>query len=274
MRSKGGSALAITATDGATGVRRLTLDDPAGRNALDADARQALAAALRSAFAAPEVRAIVIGTSGRNFSTGGDINQITQHKAGQAALAMMRSVGDLTLLLHESPKPLIAAVRGHCVGAGAGLALLCDTIVCGRSARLGFPFLKLGLVADFGVTYSLPRRIGGPAARRTLLEGLSYTAEEGLAIGLVDHCVEDDELDVVAEVKATLLADAPAQALLQMRTLLRAEPATLAAALEAEALNQSLCFGSADLAEGVAALLEKRPADFRAAAARADGASS
>ena len=254
--------MGVTATTLRGRIRRLALNDPKGRNELDADARSELASGLQDAYGDPDIRAIVIGTDVRNFSAGGDLARVAEYAAGQSSHRMMRSVNDLARLLHGSPKPLIAAVAGHCVGAGAGLALLCDVIVCGRSAKLGFPFLKLGLVPDFGVSFSLPRRIGAPAARRALLGGLIYDGDDALALGLVDECVDDGQLNEAALDKAALLADAPANALLQLRLMLRREAATLADALETEALNQAICFGSADLAEGIAAFREKRPANF------------
>ncbi|MGO4843413.1 enoyl-CoA hydratase/isomerase family protein, partial [Rhizobiaceae sp. 2RAB30] len=85
---------------------------------------------------------------------------------------------------------------------------LCDVIVCGQSARFGFPFIKLGLVPDFGVSFSLPRRVGVQAARKALMEGLTYSGADALAIGLVDACVEDEQVSEAALDKAIVLAAA------------------------------------------------------------------
>lgn len=252
----------VVVEPGDGGVARIVMRDPAGRNGLDEALREAIAAGLRRLYQDAQVRAIVIGGEGRNFSVGGDLSQIAGHVPGQASHRMMRSVGDLALLAGSSPKPLVAAVSGHCLGAGAGLALLCDTIVMGRSATIGFPFLKVGLIPDFGVSYTLPRRIGPVAARRALIEGRSFGAEEALAMGLADAVAEDEAVWDSAVAEARMLAEAPAAALMQLRLMLRQPPTSLAAALEAEALNQALCLGSDDMREGVAAFREKRKADF------------
>lgn len=244
------------------GVVKLVMSDPSGRNALDDEMRSALADTLAGLYRDPSARAIVIGSGGRNFCTGGDLNAVSRHPGGQGAHSLMRSVNELALLVHASPKPIVAAVAGHCIGAGAGLALLCDLVVAGRSSRIGFPFLSIGVVADFGVSYSLPRRIGRQAARRALLESRSFEAVEAHQVGLCDYLVDDDALWNEAIERARLLAEAPAHALMQMRMMLKDSPDTLSAALEQEALNQAICFGSDDLREGLAAFIEKRRPDF------------
>ncbi len=251
------------------GVARLVMCDPAGRNALDESLRDDIAAKLRLLYRDPAVRAIVIGSESRNFSVGGDLSRIADHAPGQASHHMMRSAGDLALLAGSSPKPLVAAVNGHCLGAGAGLALLCDSIVMGRSATIGFPFLKIGLVPDFGITYTLPRRIGPSLARKALFEARSFGAEEALAVGLADAIVEDEAVWERAVGEARNLAEAPAAALLQLRLMLKEPPTSLASALEAEALHQSICLGSADMREGIAAFREKRTPDFVRAGGKA-----
>ncbi|MBS7701218.1 MULTISPECIES: enoyl-CoA hydratase/isomerase family protein [unclassified Chelatococcus] len=243
-------------------VARIVLHDPECRNALDGQTRADLAQALQRLNAIPRVRAIVIGADRGNFSVGGDLSHVAEHVAGQSAHRTMLAVTELALQLHNSPKPLVAAVSGYCLGAGAGLALLCDEIVMARSATIGFPFLKLGVLPDCGITFSLPRRIGGVAARRALIDARNFQADDALASGLVDAVADDGALWNVALARARTLAEMPAHALLQLRRMLRADPATLPAALDLEALNQSICFGSEDLAEGLAAFREKRRPDF------------
>lgn len=261
--------MGVTAEIGDREVATIVMCDPSGRNALDARLRQALADELLRLQQHDGVRAIVIAAETGNFSVGGDLSQIADHVAGQEAHRTMRSAGQLALLAGLSPKPLVAAVSGHCLGAGAGLALLCDFIVMGKGATIGFPFLKVGLVADFGISYTLPQRIGTPAARRALMEARTFTAEEALTIGLADAVVEDDAIRNAALAQARRLAEAPAEALLQLRLMLREPPTNLASALQSEALHQSICLGSADMHEGVSAFREKRKPDFIGTAAKA-----
>jgi 2-(1,2-epoxy-1,2-dihydrophenyl)acetyl-CoA isomerase len=159
-------------------------------------------------------------------------------------------------------KPLVAAVTGHAVGAGAGLALLCDTILMGRSAAMGFPFIKIGLVPDFGISHTLASRIGPAAAKQAILYGRTFSAAEAETIGLADKVVGDDEVHTQALVLATELAELPAYALSLTKQMFRTGGDGLEAALQREALNQALCLGSADTREGVAAFKEKRKPDF------------
>jgi 2-(1,2-epoxy-1,2-dihydrophenyl)acetyl-CoA isomerase len=161
----------------------------------------------------------------------------------------------LVHLLAEAEKPLIAAVEGPAFGAGAGIALLCDLIVASPSAVFGFPFLRVGLVPDYGVGFTLGNRIGSSVARRLLLTGARVEADEALRIGLIDEL----SLDVLgtATKRAVCFALQPPHALaLTKRMLNRAS--TLANVLDIEILSQSLSYLSPERAEGRQAFLEKR----------------
>jgi len=247
------------------GVREIRMSDPTGRNALDESMRDAIGRAMATAYSDPAVRAVVISSARKNFSVGGDLVTIRQLEPGQVSHARMTAVGDLVRLLGNGGKPSVAAVTGHCVGAGAGLALLCDTIILGRSCSIGFPFLKIGLVPDFGICHTLTRRIGPSAARQALLYAKTFAAEDALMAGLVDEVVADDEVRSLAVAAASKLACMPAYALAQVRQMLRQSGGSLDSCLEAEALHQALCFGSADLKEGIDAFQSKRAANFHGA---------
>ncbi|MDP1604765.1 MAG: enoyl-CoA hydratase/isomerase family protein, partial [Legionella sp.] len=224
--------------------------------------REQLLEALNAAYANASVRAIVIGSAGKNFSVGGDLSHVAGREAGQSSYTMMAGVGEVALAVRNSPKPVVAAVTGHCIGAGAGLALLCDTVVMGNSAAMGFPYLKIGLVPDFGLSHTLAERIGLPAARQVLLFAKTFKADEAAAVGLADEVVEDERVGERALQLATMLAEAPAHALLLLRRMIRDGSASLETMLDREAAYQSTCFGSADVQEGIAAFKEKRKPDF------------
>jgi 2-(1,2-epoxy-1,2-dihydrophenyl)acetyl-CoA isomerase len=249
-------------SDSAKGVRVILMSDPLDRNALVEALRAPLRRSLEKAYADPDIRAIVIGGAGKNFSVGGDLLQLAELKAGQASHARMKSVGDVALLVRNGAKPIVAAVTGHCLGAGAGLALLCDTIVMGHSAAIGFPFLRIGLVPDFGVSHTLAERIGAPAARQALLFAKTFRASDALAVGLVDEIVDDGLVHTRALELAATLAEFPAYAMGLTRQILRANGGTLESDLHREAAYQAICLGSEDVQEGVAAFREKRKADF------------
>ena len=256
----------IDASDHPRGVRRILMCDPADRNAFDAPFRAALHAAFTTALADPKVRAIVIGGGAKNFSVGGNLAQVASYEAGQSGHAVMTAAGELALLVGRSCKPLVAAVTGHCLGAGAGLALLCDSIVMGQSASIGFPFLKIGLAPDFGISHTLVRSIGPAAAKQALIQAKTFKAEDALRLGLADEVMEDGEVHGRALGLATTLAEMPAYALGLTKQMLQAPAGTLQDALAREALTQALCFGSPDTREGIAAFQEKRKADFVRAA--------
>lgn len=252
----------ILIEDSARGVRKILLADPLDRNALVETLRDQLHDALKAAYADISVRAIIIGSAGKNFSVGGDLSHVAGRDAGQSSYTMMAGVADVALSVRNGSKPVIAAVTGHCIGAGAGLALLCDTIIMGKGAAIGFPYIKIGLVPDFGLSHTLPERIGLPAARQALLFGKTFKAEEAMVIGLADEIVDDERVSERALQLATRLAEAPAHALHLLRRMLREGGATLETTLDREAAYQSTCFGSADVQEGIAAFKEKRKPDF------------
>lgn len=244
------------------GVRQILMSDPAGRNALDEKLRTRLAATITSMLADDSVRALVIGGSQKNFSVGGDLGQIAGFEPGQASHAYMGAANEVAALVGRSAKPIVAAVTGHCIGAGAGLALLCDTIVMGRSAAIGFPFIKIGLVPDFGVSHTLALRIGPAAAKQAILYARTFSAAEAEQTGLADKVVPDDEVHAKALALAAELAELPAYALSLAKQMFRESGGSLDAALQREALDQAICLGSEDTREGVAAFREKRKADF------------
>lgn len=252
----------LLVSDGPGGIRRILMADPLDRNALVEAMRVQLRHTLEEANADAAVRAMVIGGAGKNFSVGGDLSHIAGREAGQTSYTMMTGVADVALMVRNSPKPIVAAVTGHCIGAGAGLALLCDAVVMGRSATMGFPYLKIGLVPDFGLSHTLAERIGLPAARQALLFAKTFKSDAAAAIGLVDEVVDDERVGARALELATNLAEAPAHALLLLRQMLRNGGGTLDADLDREAAYQSTCFGSADVKEGIAAFKEKRKPDF------------
>ena len=151
---------------GATAI--LTLDYPARRNALALPMRAALIAAMERIEADRDIRAVVLTGSGGTFSAGGDISGMDAADFA-AGRERFRTTNRLVRLLIESSKPVIAAVEGWAAGAGLGLALCCDTIVAGSGARFMAGFGRVGLVGDFALLHTLPRRVGEGRARQILL---------------------------------------------------------------------------------------------------------
>jgi 2-(1,2-epoxy-1,2-dihydrophenyl)acetyl-CoA isomerase len=242
-------------------IARLTLRRPERRNAIDKELRHALLEALGAALEDPEVRALVLTGSGGVFCSGGDVSTMSGLDV-TTGRARMSDGHRVVRLLASAQKPIVAAVEGWAMGAGAGLACLCDTIVAGRSAKFGFPFFRVGLVPDYALTSTLERRVGAGRARQWLLYARTVAAEEAHAAGLVDDLVEDENVAAFALDRARSLAAQPPHAMALTRRMLAATPMPLELALEMEVQAQTLCFLSPESTEGRTAFLEKRSPRF------------
>ena len=240
----------------------ITLNRPEKRNALSDKLTPALRQTLLELDTDTAVRCVVITGAGTAFCAGGDISTMKDLDA-EAGRARMRAGHQLVRLMAYAEKPLIAAVEGYAMGAGAGMALWCDTIVAGASARVGFPFFRVGLVPDYGITFTLPRRVGEGRARRILLNAETLTAEAALSAGLVEEVVPDEEVQARAVALATEMARHPATAVALTKGLLNGAPGELETVLEKEALSQGVCMATDNHKEGVAAFREKRAPNFK-----------
>jgi 2-(1,2-epoxy-1,2-dihydrophenyl)acetyl-CoA isomerase len=241
---------------GATAI--LTLDYPERRNALAVRMREELIAALDVLEGDASLRAIVLTGAEAHFSAGGDISgmNVTDLAGGRERF---RVTHRLVRMLIESSKPVIAAVEGWCVGAGLGLALCCDTVVAASDARFMAGFGKIGLIADFGLLHTLPRRIGEGRARQLLMRGTMLEAAAAERIGLIDELAEPG----AALAGAMAIADGYAAAAPLPVAMTKSYLAEgLADALEWERNTQSTLFLTADHAEGKAAFLGKRAPVF------------
>lgn len=243
------------------GIVRLVMAHEEAGNGLGEALRGALLAAFEALLYDRSCRVIVLASALRNFSVGGDLSRMDALSDPREGRARIASAHRLARLLLAADKPMIAEVRGYAMGAGAGLALLCDTIVLGEGATLGFPFAKVGLVADFAVAHRLPQRIGLAQARQALLYARNFKGVEAGRIGLADEVVADDEVAAVAMARARELAALPSQAAALTKRMLR-YAGDAEAVLDAEAVAQPLCFASEDFTEGLAAFRDKRAPRF------------
>ncbi len=251
------------------GVATITLDRPKRLNALTFEVYRELADAFERLDSFGEVRAIVITGRGRAFCSGGDQEDIIEHLLGKPTpelLAFTRATGRLIAAMRRCRRPIVGAINGIAVGAGAVIACACDMRIAATGAKLGFIFPKVGLCgADMGATYLLPRIVGLGHASELLFFGEMIDAEHALRIGLVNRVVADGEEAVrTAREWADRLASGPAFAHSMTKQMIESEHAlTLAAAIEAEAQAQALCMQHPDFAEARAAFAEKRPPRFQ-----------
>ncbi len=245
----------------ATGVARLRINRPDKRNAIDHDVRQGFLDQLSALQKLPGCRALVIGGVGGIFSAGGDIPSMVGLTPASAA-DRMEHIHRLCGLVGGLRMPVVSAMEGYAAGAAVGLALLGDEIVMGRQAKVLFPFLRLGLVPDWGQVLTLPRRVGVPVARRLLSSDRPVCADEALQIGLVDHLCDDADVMAAAVERATRLAALPAEVYARLKQRLAQPSASLAEELKREAQDQVVCLCGPDFQEGYQAYRDKRRPDF------------
>jgi 2-(1,2-epoxy-1,2-dihydrophenyl)acetyl-CoA isomerase len=254
-------------TDLEAGLLTIVLNRPERRNALSPELCGQLVDALERAARSSEVRAVLVKGAGGAFCVGGDVKAMAQAGAAEAGIedkiATLRARMEASRLLHDMPKPTVAAIAGAAAGAGLALALACDLRIAGESAKLTTAFAKVGLPGDYGGTYFMTRLLGAARARELYLTSPILGAREALAIGLVSRVVADDQVEAAGAELARALAAGPTVALGHMKTSLNlAEHAGLADCLDSEAWRQITCMTTADHREAAAAFVEKRPPKF------------
>ena len=254
--------------DVARHVATLTLNRPERLNAIGADMRNQLLAALERAEADPAVRVVMITGAGRAFCSGGDVKEMNERRAAGATTRRdpeVTPIRDRILLkLQSTPKPVIAAVNGHAAGAGMNLALGCDLRIASDKAAFGQVFVKRGLHPDWGGTYFLPRLLGMAKAMELILFGELVPADEALRLGLVNRVVPEADFAQEARDWAERLAEGPPISMrLAKRGVYRNQLTDLASALEYETYAQQIVWNSEDAGEGIRAFVEKRPPAFQ-----------
>lgn len=242
-------------------VCRVAIDVREKRNALSPDVVMELIPQFAVARDDPAVRSIVLTGTGSVFCSGGDLSSMNDMTREAARIRMARN-HEFACMVRESTKPVVSAVEGVAMGGGAGLALLSDVIVAGRRAKIGFPFLRVGLIPDYGLLHTLPRRVGWARARRMILNCEVITGEEALELGLVDYAVGDADVQARAIEIAVSLGRLPQRALSLVKAGFAAFPASFGDDMHRELEGQIECFVGDELFEGVAAFREKRDPDF------------
>lgn len=253
--------------DGA--IATLTLNRPDSLNALDPAMMDALVEETAALAGDRGIRCVVIRGAGKHFMAGGDI----RHFASQLELpAAERQRGFTELIgrlhaaiesLHRMPQPVLATVHGAVAGFGLSLLCACDLAIAGESAYFTAGYRHLGLTPDGGLSYALPRLVGGKKAMEILLLGERFDAREAQRLGVVNRIVPDAELPAATAAMALALAAGPRLATCNGKRLLRqslSQP--LSVQLDAEAVSFGACAATADFVEGVRAFLDKRAPHF------------
>jgi enoyl-CoA hydratase/carnithine racemase len=249
------------------GVATVTLNGPERKNPLTFESYAELRDTFRRLAYAEDIKAVVLTGSGGNFSSGGDVHDIigplTEMDMG-GLLRFTRMTGDLIKAMRTCPQPVVAAVDGVCVGAGAAIAMASDLRLGTLDAKIAFLFTRVGLAGcDMGACAMLPRIIGQGRASELLFTGRSMPADEAERWGFFNRLVEPDDLLDEATALATQLARGPNFAHGVTKTMLNQEwNMALDAAIESEAQAQAICMQTRDFERAYQAFIEKRQPNF------------
>ncbi len=246
------------------GIATLRLNRPQVRNAIDDATRGEMIAALEAAGGDPAIRALIVTGTGTAFCAGGDVRGMKQRlSAPQEEVAFngwrrQQRTHRAVALLHNFPKPTIAAVNGAAAGLGCDLALSCDFVMAAESAHFTMSFIARGLVPDGGGMYFLPRRVGLARAKELVFSGRRVGAAEALSLGMADRVVPDAELDGAATAWARELSGgSPAALALAKSVLDRSLEMSFEDVLAEGAKAQAICYSTGEHRASVAAFLER-----------------
>ena len=252
----------IEKKEGAVGW--LVFNNPERRNAVSLDMWQAIPPVLENFEKDPDIRVIVLAGAGdKAFVSGADISQFEKQRSNAEAVQRYEEIGDAaTAKIFNSDKPVVAMIRGYCLGGGLNLANVCDLRIAAEDARFGIPAAKMGLGYRASTMKLLVDIVGAPFAREIMITARQFSAAEAKAMGLVHHVVAVQELEsFTRKVCDGIAANAP----LTMRAAKRiirevSKKHYDAAATEAWVKE---CFASEDYAEGRRAFMEKRKPVFK-----------
>jgi enoyl-CoA hydratase/carnithine racemase len=242
----------------------ITFNRPKVLNALNRKTDEELLLALGAAKLDANVRVLILtGAGDKAFVAGADINELAvQTPVGGKEFSIFGQ--SVIHILETMGKPSIAAINGFALGGGCELALACSIRLASKTARLGQPEVKLGILPGHGGTQRLARLCGKGVAHELILTGDMISAEEAMRIGLVNHIYESAELMPAAEAMAKkIIANAPLAVQYSMEAVERGIEMPQEEGLFLEATLFGLCCATDDMHEGTKAFLEKRPAQFK-----------
>jgi 2-(1,2-epoxy-1,2-dihydrophenyl)acetyl-CoA isomerase len=262
------------------GVALITLNRPESLNSLGGELPRLFAEYLQDCEHDRAVRCVAVTGAGRAFCAGGDVRNMPGRDGGEPGnpreapevvaglereIALLRAGHNaVSLKLHTIPKPTVALVNGHAVGAGLSIALACDIRICGEQARFGTAFRNVGRSGDYGGSYFLSKLVGAGRARELYFTAEVLNAQRALELGIANRVVPQERLLEEGLAFCAKLASGPTAAFGRMKANLNlAETGNLQAVLDQEAINQRFAGMSPDAREAVRAFLEKREPNFR-----------
>ncbi|MGZ3410630.1 MAG: enoyl-CoA hydratase family protein [Xanthobacteraceae bacterium] len=245
----------------------ISLARPERKNPLTFDSYAELRDTFRELVNADDIKCVVFTSNGGNFSSGGDVHDIIgpllKHDM-KGLLTFTRMTGDLIKAMRACPQPIVAAIDGICVGAGAMVALAADIRFGTPAAKTAFLFTRVGLAGcDMGACAMLPRMIGQGRAAELLFTGRTMTAEEGERWGFFNRVIPADQLEAEAIAFARRLAQGPTFGHMMTKTMLNQEwSMSLEQAIESEAQAQAICMQTRDFKRAYDAFVAKETPRF------------
>lgn len=243
----------------ADGIATLTFDRPDKKNAITRAMYQSLADGLITAANDKAVRAIVITGADGIFTAGNDVEEFLKHppQPGDSHVTQFMTV------LHETEKPVIAAVSGMAIGIGTTLLMHCDLVYAADNTRFAMPFTQLGLCPEFASSYLFPRLAGYQRAAEKLLLGEAFSAEEAMQMGLVSKVMPAESLQTFVAAQALKLAMLPPESLRITKQLMKKDLASdVSAVIQNELQHFTRLLQGPDAKEAFSAFLEKRKPVF------------
>jgi enoyl-CoA hydratase/carnithine racemase len=248
------------------GLATITLNRPERLNAWTPVMGAELIAAFRDVDRDRSIRAVIFTGAGRAFCSGADMDFFAGQIAaggGTAAGGGPSRVEEWPLLMQRMAKPTIAAINGYALGVGCTMTLLCDIRIAAREAKLGFLFPRMGVMAELGSTFLLPRLVGIGRACELMFTGKMYSADEFKQAGVVNHVVPAEELLPQArELAREMMQCAPLSLMLTRQALYQGLSANFDTQVRTEAYALDHLYRTRDHAEAVAAFKAKRPPVF------------
>src|SRR5260221_8115956 len=245
-----------------SGLLTITMNRPDRRNALNPDMTRGLVEAARRAAEDHEVRAVLLKGAGGTFCVGGDVKSMAEGRAPlsfEAKMVNLRRGMEVSRILHQMSKPVVAQVDGAAAGAGLSIALACDLRIASASCKITTAFAKVGLSGDYGGTYFLTQLLGSAKARELYLTSPVLSAQEAYNLGMGAKVVPDAEVEEAAHDRAMSLSHGPSVSPRCIkRNINNAEHLALEDCFDGEAIHHTRCSDTEDHKEAAKAFVEKR----------------
>lgn len=243
----------------------ITLNRPDVLNSLTPETFREIEDVLDAIVEDDEVRVVILtGAGSRAFAAGADIGGLQALRSAQEGYEHSKQAHGLLVKMQAFPKPVIAAVNGFALGGGCELAMAADIILASENAKFGQPEVNLGIIPGFGGTQRLPRLVGRTKALEMILTGEHISAQDALALGLVNRVVPADKLmDTARSMAQTIAKKAPLALAFAKRAVYEGLETSPRVGNEIEMTYFGLAIGTEDRKEGTAAFLEKRKPEWR-----------